>query len=111
MLTDYCIFGGSLFYYTAVIGVFVLRVRQPNAERPYRTWGYPVVPAIFVVFYTYLLATMITGGETWVQSLSGLGLIALGVPAYFAVSWRTRSASSSARQFRESLCQRIRCPR
>jgi amino acid transporter len=93
VLTDYCIFGGSVFYYTAVIGVFVLRVRMPNAERPYRTWGYPVVPAIFIVFYTFLLATMISGSETWRQSLSGLGLIALGIPAYFAVSWRQRSAS------------------
>lgn len=91
VLTDYCIFGGSLFYYTAVIGVFVLRIRKPNAERPYRTWGYPLVPAVFVLFYTYLLATMVWGVETRLQSLSGLGLIALGIPAYLAVSSRPRS--------------------
>jgi APA family basic amino acid/polyamine antiporter len=93
VLTNYCIFGGSLFYYTAVIGVFVLRIRQPGAERPYRTWGYPAVPAIFVIFYTYLLATMLWGSETRLQSLSGLGLIALGVPAYFAMSWRSKGHS------------------
>jgi APA family basic amino acid/polyamine antiporter len=73
-----------------VIGVFVLRMRKPNAERPYRTWGYPVVPAVFVLFYTYLLATMVWGVETRLQSLSGLGLIALGIPAYLAVSSRPR---------------------
>jgi amino acid transporter len=86
VLTDYCIFGGSVFYYSAVIGVFVLRVKRPKAERPYRTWGYPVVPAIFVAFYTYLLASMVGAPETRWQSLSGLGLIALGVPAFFALT-------------------------
>jgi delta14-sterol reductase len=35
----------------------VLRIRRPNAERPYRTWGYPVVPAVFLAFYVFLLFT------------------------------------------------------
>ena len=58
VLTDYTIFGGSIFYLAAVAAVFVLRRKQPDAPRPYRTWGYPFVPALFVAAYTILLATM-----------------------------------------------------
>ena len=53
-LTNYCIFGGSIFYLSAVLAVFVLRVRRPDAVRPYRAWGYPVLPAVFVTFYLFL---------------------------------------------------------
>jgi basic amino acid/polyamine antiporter, APA family len=55
VLVDYAIFGGSLFYLAAVVSVFVFRNRRPDAPRPYRTTGYPVVPTIFVLFYLFLL--------------------------------------------------------
>jgi APA family basic amino acid/polyamine antiporter len=80
ILTSYCIFGGSIFYFFAVLAVFVLRIRQPNRERPYRTWGYPVVPALFVAFYVVFLGTMLWGQPR--QSGFGLILIALGAVVY-----------------------------
>ncbi len=61
VLTDYCVFGGSLFYLAGVIAVFVLRRKRPDAERPYRTWGYPLVPLVFVVFYVAFLGFMLWG--------------------------------------------------
>ncbi|HEX3724992.1 MAG TPA: APC family permease, partial [Pirellulales bacterium] len=82
ILTEWTVFGGSIFYFTAVAGVFVLRIRRPDLHRPYRTWGYPVVPAVFLAFYVLLLASMY-----WAQPrdrLIGLGLIALGAVAYYA---------------------------
>jgi basic amino acid/polyamine antiporter, APA family len=76
LLTNYCIFGGSIFYFSAVLAVFVLRRTRPDAARPYRTWGYPVVPGIFVVFYVYLLISMLWGGP--VESIAGLSLVVVG---------------------------------
>jgi APA family basic amino acid/polyamine antiporter len=82
LLVDYVIFSGSLFYLAAVLTVFVLRITRPDALRPYRTWGYPVVPAIFVVFYLFLLGTLLWSNP-W-ECLSGLFLIGLGLVIYGA---------------------------
>jgi amino acid transporter len=81
LLTDYCIFGGSMFYLFAVIGVFVLRWRRPDAPRPYRAWGYPVVPMVFVAGFVFLLVSMLVG--TPIASLGGLALIAAGIPVHW----------------------------
>lgn len=81
ILTDWTVFGGSIFYFSAVIAVFILRRRRPDAERPYRTWGYPLVPAVFIAFYVFLLVTMY-----WARPMDrmiGLGLIAAGAPVYY----------------------------
>ena len=79
-LTDYAIFALWIFYGLATASVFVFRRRMPNAERPYRTWGYPVVPAVFLVVTAWLLVNTIMTAP--VQSLIGLGLILLGLPVY-----------------------------
>lgn len=80
VLTDYCVFGGSVFYLASVVAVFVLRAKQPNAPRPYRTWGYPLVPAVFVLFYVAFLGFMLW--NSWFESLCGLLLIAVGAIVY-----------------------------
>ncbi len=58
VLTEWTVFGGSIFYFSAVVALFILRRQRPDAVRPYRTWGYPVVPAVFLVFYVFLMASM-----------------------------------------------------
>ncbi|HEX8387002.1 MAG TPA: amino acid permease, partial [Rubricoccaceae bacterium] len=79
-LTDYVVFGSWIFYGLTISAVFVLRRSMPEAERPYRTWGYPVVPILFLLVTGFLLVnTLIT---TPVQAFLGLGLIALGLPVY-----------------------------
>lgn len=80
-LTDMLIFAAFIFYGATTVGVFVLRRRMPNAERPYRVIGYPVVPALFICFCAYLVInTLINRPE---EALVGLGLMATGVPFYF----------------------------
>ncbi len=80
-LTDYAIFALWIFYGLATASVFVFRRRMPDAERPYRTWGYPVIPILFLLVTAWLIInTLITSP---VQSLTGLGLIALGLPVYW----------------------------
>jgi APA family basic amino acid/polyamine antiporter len=80
-LTDYVIFGSWIFYGLVTASVFIFRRRMPDAERPYRAWGYPVVPVLFLLVTAWLLInTLLT---TPVQALIGLGLILLGLPVYY----------------------------
>ncbi len=88
-LTDYAIFAHWLFYGLTAASLFVLRRTQPDAERPYRTWGYPVVPGLFVLVTLWLLLNTILTVPS--QALFGLGLIALGLPFYFY--WARRPAA------------------
>ena len=80
VLTDYAIFGGSVFYFLAVAAVFVLRWKQPRAVRPFRTWGYPLTPLVFLLFYTFLLVSMFTSAPG--QCGTGLLLIVVGMGVY-----------------------------
>jgi APA family basic amino acid/polyamine antiporter len=85
------IFSEFLFYALCTAAVFVLRRREPELPRPYRTWGYPVVPAIFVILAVCLLAN--TFWQQRADSLWGVMLVGSGVPAYFVwKAWRRHSA-------------------
>jgi basic amino acid/polyamine antiporter, APA family len=75
-LTDYAIFGLWIFYALVTGAVFILRRRQPDAERPYRTWGYPVVPLLFILAAAVLLAK--TLWDVRGDAVTGLGLIMRG---------------------------------
>jgi basic amino acid/polyamine antiporter, APA family len=91
MLTDMLIFVSWFFYGMSALGVFVLRRKMPDRGRPYKVWGYPVVPAIFVGFtFLFLLITLISdihlyqsGKSTLINSVLGLSLTALGIPLYW----------------------------
>ncbi|MFL6227647.1 MAG: APC family permease [Pyrinomonadaceae bacterium] len=80
-LTVYAIFALWVFFGVTAASVFVLRRRMPDARRPYRVIGYPVVPAVFVVVAAWLVVNTIQTSP--VESSVGLALIALGVPVYF----------------------------
>lgn len=80
ILTDLIVFMLLLFNGLAVGSIYVLRRKLPDAVRPYRAWGYPVVPALFLVATAYLMvnAVIATPG----RALAGLGIVALGLPLY-----------------------------
>ena len=80
MLYTYVIFGASIFYMLAIASVFVLRVKMPDAPRPYRTWGYPVTPLLYVVAALYLLYDMLQ--QKPAESFAGLGIICVGLLLY-----------------------------
>lgn len=80
-LTDYAMFAILVFVGMATASVFVFRRRWPDVERPYRTWGYPVVPALALGVTAWLLVnTLVTAPR---QALAGLVLMALGLPFYW----------------------------
>jgi len=86
------IFAEFLFYMLVTAGIFILRRREPALARPYRTWGYPLVPAIFVILSAALLVN--TFLEQRADSLWGLALMGSGVPAYLLWNlWRRRSSA------------------
>ncbi|HEV2763067.1 MAG TPA: amino acid permease [Pyrinomonadaceae bacterium] len=85
-LTDYVIFAAWIFYGMNTASVFIFRRRLPDAERPYRTLGYPFVPIVFLLVTLWLLTTTLTA--TPVQALVGLGIILLGLPIYWYWSRR-----------------------
>jgi len=89
------ILGLWLFYGLAVLAVFVLRVRRPDADRPYRTLGYPVIPLVFVAGAAGLLAAAFV--ELPGISLVNLGVTLSGIPAYFIWRRLARASASSAR--------------
>jgi len=74
------VFVNFMMWIAASSTVFVLRKKQPNLERPYKVWGYPYVPAFFIIFSSVIMVN--TFFESPEQSLMGLGLTLLGIPAY-----------------------------
>jgi APA family basic amino acid/polyamine antiporter len=91
-LLDYVVFAVLIFYVLTIGGLFVLRRRRPDAERPYRAFGYPIVPVLYIVAATGIMLALILykTQTTW----PGLILVLLGVPVYWV--WRRRAASPLA---------------
>jgi len=80
-LLDYVIFAAVGFYMLTIVGLFVLRYTQPDAPRPYRAIGYPVLPAVYVVMAIWICGVLLRYKPqyTW----PGLILVLLGLPVYW----------------------------
>jgi len=86
-LTDMLVFAVFIYYGATALGVFILRKKMPDAPRPYKVWGYPVVPAIFILFCVALFFNTLVSRSR--EAVIGLVLIGSGVPFYF---WFTRGS-------------------
>jgi amino acid transporter len=83
ILTDFAMFGAVIFETMAVTSIFVFRRRYPDAPRPYRCIGYPVVPALYVILPALILGNMFI--KQRMEALIGVGFIALGAAVYHLV--------------------------
>jgi len=96
-LLDYVVFSALLFYALTIVGIFVLRAKRPDAERPYRAFGYPFVPALYVlaalaIMLVLLLYQTQTAG-------AGLAIVLSGLPVYWMwSSWSRRTVRTSSTQ-------------
>lgn len=90
-LLEYVISAALIFYIVTITGVFRLRRTRPNAERPYRAFGYPIVPSLYILGAGLVLGMLFIyrPATTW----PGLLIIAIGLPVYF---WLTRGRTASA---------------
>jgi APA family basic amino acid/polyamine antiporter len=91
VLLDYVVFAALMFYALTIGGVLVLRRKRPGAERPYRAWGYPVVPVLYIITATMIMLILILyqTQDTW----PGLVIVILGVPVYLLWSWRSSTSA------------------
>jgi APA family basic amino acid/polyamine antiporter len=92
-LTDMIIFAVFIFYGATSLGVFILRRKMPDAYRPYKVWGYPVVPAVFIIFCMFLFFnTIITRPR---EAAIGMILILSGIPVYLFLKWKYSKQNES----------------
>jgi basic amino acid/polyamine antiporter, APA family len=86
-LLDYVVFAVLLFYILTVIGIFILRKKQPEVTRPYKAFGYPVIPTIYILLAAAISIDLLIFKPqyTW----PGLGIVLLGIPVYFM--WKKRA--------------------
>ncbi|HLX12749.1 MAG TPA: amino acid permease, partial [Bacteroidota bacterium] len=86
-LLDYVIFAVLIFYILTIGGIFILRKKRPNAERPYKAFGYPVIPALYIVLAIAICVDLLIfkPNYTW----PGLVIVLLGVPVYFV--WKAKT--------------------
>jgi APA family basic amino acid/polyamine antiporter len=89
-LLDYVVFAVLIFYVLTILGVFILRHKRPDTERPYRAFGYPVVPALYIVVASAILLVLLLykTQTTW----PGLLIVLAGVPVYFLWAGRRPTA-------------------
>ena len=80
-LLDYVVFSVLIFYVLTIAGIFILRRTMPDAERPYKAFGYPVIPALYIIFATIIMLILLfyKRDYTW----PGLVIVILGIPVYF----------------------------
>jgi basic amino acid/polyamine antiporter, APA family len=91
-LLDYVVFAALLFYVLTIVGIFVLRVRRPDAERPYKAFGYPLVPLLYIVAATGIMIVLLF----YATQTAGMGMVIvlLGVPVYWF--WRGKRGAGAA---------------
>jgi APA family basic amino acid/polyamine antiporter len=93
-LLDYVVFAVLIFYILTIAGIFVLRRKRPDAERPYRAFGYPLVPVLYIVAATVIsLVLLVYRTQT---SLPGLLIVLTGIPVFFL--WRRAGAPAPGPQ-------------
>ena len=80
-LLDYVVFAALLFYVLTIVGIFVLRVRRPDAERPYRAFGYPLLPLLYIVAASGIMGVLLLY-ETQTAGM-GMVIVLLGLPVYW----------------------------
>jgi basic amino acid/polyamine antiporter, APA family len=94
-LLVYIGFALGIFPLLAVAGVFMLRRRQPQRERPYRVWGFPLVPLFFLLVMTAVLVVGLVNRP--MPSLIALATVAAGIPAFWLTNWLARRSDSRSR--------------
>ncbi len=90
-LLDYVIFAVLIFFALTILAIFVLRVKKPDVPRPYKAFGYPVVPAIYILTTTFIMVILLIYKPNY--TFPGLIIVLLGIPVYYI--WKKFSRNSA----------------
>jgi len=90
-LLDYVVFAVLIFYVLTILGLFILRRKHPDAERPYRAFGYPGIPALYIVVASVIMLVLLLYQTQ--TSWPGLLIVLAGVPIYLL--WNRRAPPSA----------------
>jgi basic amino acid/polyamine antiporter, APA family len=80
-LLDYVIFAVLIFFTLTILAIFVLRVKQPDIPRPYKAFGYPVIPAIYILTTVFIMVILLIYKPDY--TFPGLGIVLLGIPVFY----------------------------
>jgi APA family basic amino acid/polyamine antiporter len=86
-LLDYVIFAVLIFFSLTILSIFILRVKRPDIPRPYKAFGYPVIPAIYILTTVFIMIILLIYKPTY--TFPGLAIVLLGIPVFFI--WRKYS--------------------
>ena len=89
-LLTYCTFASLVFYIVTIGGIFILRKKEPDAERPYRVIGYPFLPILYILLAASVCAILLINApqNTW----PGVAIVLLGIPVYYWQKMRNSAA-------------------
>jgi len=85
-LLNYVIFAALLFYVFTTAGLFILRARRPDIVRPYKAFGYPVLPLLYILLCSGVMVLLLLSPTTRTEAVSGIVLVLIGIPVYYL--WR-----------------------
>jgi len=91
-LLDYVIFAVLIFFSLTIFAIFILRVKRPEIPRPYKAWGYPVVPALYIVITTFIMVILLIYKPNY--TFPGLVIVLLGIPVYYLWKKFSRKAGN-----------------
>jgi APA family basic amino acid/polyamine antiporter len=91
-LLDYVIFAVLLFFGLTILAIFILRIRKPDLPRPYKTLGYPVIPALYILATTFIMIILLIYKPKY--TFPGLIIVLLGIPVFYI--WQRFSGKSGA---------------
>ena len=94
-LLNYVVFAALFFYVLTTMGIFVLRAKRPNVERPYRAFGYPFIPALYILAAVAIMLVLLLY-QTQTAGM-GLAIVLLGLPVYWLWWWSRRQRQRDAR--------------
>lgn len=88
-LLDYIIFVVLIFYILTIAGIFVLRKNKPDHPRPYKAFGYPIIPMLYIIMATFICIVLLEYKQT--NSLAGLVIVLIGLPIYYFIEKRSKA--------------------
>jgi APA family basic amino acid/polyamine antiporter len=89
-LLDYVIFAVLLFFSLTILAIFILRVKRPDIPRPYKAFGYPVIPALYILTTVSIMIILLIYKPNY--TFPGLGIVLLGIPAFYIWRYKNRTA-------------------